>query len=362
MQDYSLSGFSPDQFSYLNVSQINSILPDRANILNYSQIMALQRPSKYMIWYKFSLSQNGSSPFFNGYLSVNSDTSIITNLFSATNINMNLLAYDSGSDYKFQYYSNSRQRNFSQNGTAFVSSILTNLFQPTALTWKIFGNMNNAILYYSTSQETGRDNLGNPVYSIVWTRYGQVNINAVIVTNSPLNPPCFGENTQILCKVGEEEKYVLITDLKKESLVKTLHSGFVAIDMIGKSKIDNLGTNERVKHRLYNLSMDKYPELTQDLILTGCHSILTDELTDEQRAKTVELMEHIYVTDGKYRLLTCLDDRAVPLVDEREFAIYHIALENEDYYGNYGVYANGLLVETCSQRYMKEFSKMELIL
>jgi hypothetical protein len=27
---------------------------------------------------------------------------------------------------------------------------------------------------------------------------------------------------------------------------------------------------------------------------------------------------------------------------------------------NYGVYANGLLVETCSKRYLKELSHMEL--
>ena len=41
--------------------------------------------------------------------------------------------------------------------------------------------------------------------------------------------------------------------------------------------------------------------------------------------------------------------------------IYHIALENDNYYMNYGIYANGLLVETCSKRYLKEFSGMTLI-
>ena len=41
--------------------------------------------------------------------------------------------------------------------------------------------------------------------------------------------------------------------------------------------------------------------------------------------------------------------------------IYHIALEHADYYMNYGVYANGLLVETTSKRYLKELSDMILI-
>ena len=37
------------------------------------------------------------------------------------------------------------------------------------------------------------------------------------------------------------------------------------------------------------------------------------------------------------------------------------ALENDNYYMNYGIYANGLLVETCSKRYLKELSNMTLI-
>ena len=43
------------------------------------------------------------------------------------------------------------------------------------------------------------------------------------------------------------------------------------------------------------------------------------------------------------------------------YIIYHFALENDNYYNNYGIYANGLLVETCSKRYLKELSKMTLI-
>ena len=35
--------------------------------------------------------------------------------------------------------------------------------------------------------------------------------------------------------------------------------------------------------------------------------------------------------------------------------------ENDNYFGNYGIYANGLLVETCSKRYLKELSNMSLI-
>jgi len=37
-----------------------------------------------------------------------------------------------------------------------------------------------------------------------------------------------------------------------------------------------------------------------------------------------------------------------------------LALENNDYYMNYGIFANGLLVETTSKRYIKELSNMTL--
>ena len=72
-------------------------------------------------------------------------------------------------------------------------------------------------------------------------------------------------------------------------------------------------------------------------------------------------MKDIYVTEGKYRLNANLDDRAEPYNCAGKFNIYHIALENEFYVKNYGVYANGLLVESCSKRYLKELSNMRLL-
>jgi hypothetical protein len=56
-----------------------------------------------------------------------------------------------------------------------------------------------------------------------------------------------------------------------------------------------------------------------------------------------------------------LDEKAKPFEEEGTFTIYHLALENEHYTGNYGIYANGLLVESCSKRYLKELSHMELL-
>jgi hypothetical protein len=60
-------------------------------------------------------------------------------------------------------------------------------------------------------------------------------------------------------------------------------------------------------------------------------------------------------------LPACVDERAKPYEKAGSHTIYHIALEHDDYYMNYGIYANGLLVETCSKRYLKELSNMILI-
>jgi hypothetical protein len=88
---------------------------------------------------------------------------------------------------------------------------------------------------------------------------------------------------------------------------------------------------------------------------------LVDSLTDEEEKDTVDMLGRIFITDNKYRLMACIDKRAKPYKKEGLFEIWHFALENTDYYMNYGVYANGLLVESCSKRMMKEYSGMELV-
>jgi hypothetical protein len=88
---------------------------------------------------------------------------------------------------------------------------------------------------------------------------------------------------------------------------------------------------------------------------------VVDDFIDNEREQVFELLDDIYVTANKYRLSACIDKRTKPYSKPENYNIYHIALENKNYYHNYGIYANGLLVETCSQIYIKEFSNMELL-
>ena len=130
---------------------------------------------------------------------------------------------------------------------------------------------------------------------------------------------------------------------------------YIPVEMIGKRQIINNNT-------LYKLSPNKYSELTEDLILTGNHSILVDQISEEQREKTKQITGDVFYTDGKIRLLAQLDDRADEYFDNEAHNIYHLALENDNPFKNYGIYANGgLLVETASIRTMEEMSGMDLL-
>lgn len=169
---------------------------------------------------------------------------------------------------------------------------------------------------------------------------------------------CFKEDTKILTDKG----YVSVQHLKKGDLVKTLENGFKKIDTIGVKKMHHCASEEKIKNQLYKCSKENYPELFEDLVITGCHSILVDNFTSEaQREKTIAVNGDAYVTDNKYRLPACVDERTVVYEDEGYHTIYNFALENDDYFMNYGIYANGLLVETTSKRFLNELSCMNLM-
>jgi hypothetical protein len=173
--------------------------------------------------------------------------------------------------------------------------------------------------------------------------------------------PCFLEGTKILCKVNDAETYISIETMRAGTLVKTSLDGYKKVEYIGKGLIHNPGNSERVEQRLYKCSPKNYPGLTEPIYLTGCHSILVDDITPEQNIKLVKQMDRIFVTDNKYRLTAFVDERAEPWASEGSYTIWHFALENEDKKKNYGVYASGLLVETCCIDRIKNNSRLELI-
>jgi hypothetical protein len=174
--------------------------------------------------------------------------------------------------------------------------------------------------------------------------------------------PCFLEGTTILCQVDGTEKYIPVEDLKKGTLVKTCMNGYKPVVLVGKGSIKNPGDDARTENRLYKCSPSKYPQLKEDLYITGCHSILEFPITDKQKEDTIKHLGKLFVTDKKYRLMACVDERAEPWNSEGTYTIWHFALDHHDEGMNYGVYANGgLLVETCNIRFLKTKSNMTLL-
>ena len=168
------------------------------------------------------------------------------------------------------------------------------------------------------------------------------------------NTTCFLSGSKILCLIDNQEKYINIEDIKKGILVKTYKHEYVPVYNIGHSKLNN------TDGRIYRCSKNIYPELFEDLYITEYHSILVPKLTSQQNEDTIKLFGKLYITDDLYRLVVSLDSRSNRIFDDYVHDIWHIALENSNYYSNYGIYANGLLVETCSKRFLEMISGMTL--
>lgn len=179
-----------------------------------------------------------------------------------------------------------------------------------------------------------------------------------IYSDAPAPLACFKEGTQILTNKG----YVPIQTLKKGDLVQTLDHDYQPISMIGYKEIYHKAFNQRIKDQLYKCSTVEFPRVFDDLIITGCHSILEDKIKDDiQKEKITNILGKLFMTDNKYRIPACIDERTSIYEIPGTYTIYHLALENNNNYTNYGIYANGLIVESCSKDNLKELSNMSLI-
>ena len=274
--------------------------------------------------------------------------SVYNNIAWISNQNVIINKYDgSPSNYTITYNSNSGISTYGDY--TWIASSSNNYVQKINSSGNVIQTINiggvSQIGPYGISTDS----------NYAWAVNSTTNTLYQIYITSP--PPCFKEGTKILTDQG----YKAIEDLRKGDLVKTLNHNYLPVVILGKSEMVHQVSKERIKNQLYECTNNKYPDVFEPLIITGCHSILVDWLTQEQGEKTMEDFGDIYETDGKPRLCAYLDNRASVYETPGTYTIYHLALENENYYGNYGIYANGLLVESCSKRYLLEHSNMEVL-
>jgi hypothetical protein len=270
--------------------------------------------------------------------------------------------------------------NLAANGNASVDTGLTYVFLVNAVS---SGSLSiGATEGSATPWDASTNNIINASNNAYWTPAGSGLVDAfsvviqdslsavstpdvqvqVNLSSDPPTPyPCFLEGTKILCFENNEEVYRPVESLRKGDLVKTIYNGYVPVCMMGTTTLYNPGNDYRVANRLYKCPKERYPTLFEDLYITGCHSILVPSMTDDQWENTKAVNGDVFVTDNHFRLIACADEKAEPFNNDGYFSIYHIALEHSDKYMNYGIYANGLLVETCSKRYLSELSGMRIL-
>jgi hypothetical protein len=154
--------------------------------------------------------------------------------------------------------------------------------------------------------------------------------------------PCFNKGTKLLCLQNNEEVFVSIENIGLGMLVKTYGSGYVPVKYIQTKEL--LNDVEKPLNSMWKMK-------GTDFIVTGGHSILVDELTEEQMNKQLARgFEH--TMQDKKLLLACYSDDFEQIKEKELFQIYHLVLEN----GHYGVYSeNNILTETCEENFFEKF-------
>ena len=158
---------------------------------------------------------------------------------------------------------------------------------------------------------------------------------------------CVHETTDFLCLINNIKRYVNIKEIKEGTLVQTYKEGYVKVKCIIKNSCFN--SKENIKYKFYRMKKEKKEILTHDLLITGKHCVLYDNITEKQHKK-MNLMgiENLKVHD-KYKLCSIYDYAFEGETNEKIEDIYTMVLESDDNDKVYGVYVNGgILIETCS--------------
>jgi hypothetical protein len=155
-------------------------------------------------------------------------------------------------------------------------------------------------------------------------------------------PVCFEKNTLILVLENDNEVYKKISTLNVGDFVKTYRHGYKKIKVI-KSFTYNFENITRLKNSLFKMK-------DHDVIVTGRHGILVDELTEEEKNNVKECGTELRYIEDKIVLPACASDKFERIVSDKEYELWHFALENDDVNAVFGVYINdGILSESCSE-------------
>ena len=233
------------------------------------------------------------------------------------------------------------------NGLVFDGSL--NLFVADFINSRVIQCRPKTFVFGGPSPTSSEAFYGVPVTTYLYN----ITTNATTTTFG-LNIVCFKKGTKILC---ENDIYIPIEELKISDLVKTYKHGYKKVIMSSHSR--SCDYVQSAYNQMYTYYRESNLDLIEDLHLTGGHSLLLDTLTDDESVNMKKIhwpTKEEYIVDDKYKLLACFS-RELRISTEQYAEIYHITLEppeNANSTHVYGIYANGILVESCSESSMQK--------
>ena len=296
--------------------------------------------------YTVDLTQSGTI-IFSGLFTVDNTNNIVTDFyqtFPVPSVNNNrILAPDS--QVTFESYPEVSNDNiydgsgyFTNGGTA----ITTTNFTVNSLT------ITSMTIHYSIPPP---DTIPpNDVVALFIHRRGNFDglYSEFSYTIRSADPSCYNEGTKILCLNKQlAEEYIAIELLRKGDLVKSYKHGYRRVDLIGKDSMIN--NPERFNQSMYKMEKTAENGLLEDLIVTGGHVLLVDDLGDHKE-KNYAIFGATPMIDDKYLLLAAVSNDFKKIENNNLYTYYHFTLENNGSDDErFGVWANGILTETVSK-------------
>jgi hypothetical protein len=292
-----------------------------------------------LAWYNIVVTDNTlNTTALTGTFSVESTNNTIQRFYNGTNYSANVLqdpfTFSPATIVQAGQLKNTTSTNNYNNGTRTFSiggTIITAAADNPygASKWVIWTGVGPA------------DKLNYLAPSGLWTNLAP----ASFTITSVADPACFNEGTKILCLNKHfEEEYIPIENLRKGDLVKSYKHGYRKIDLIGKNHMIN--NPEKWYACMYKMKKTEENGLLEDLIITGAHAILVDNLGD-YKEENDKLSGETQMIDDKYLLLSAVSKDFIKLENTNEYTYYHFILENN---GNdaerFCVWSNGVLTET----------------
>jgi len=179
--------------------------------------------------------------------------------------------------------------------------------------------------------------------------------------NNP-GPYCFNKGCKLLCLNKKmKDEYIAVEKLKEGSFVKTYKHGYRKIVSVYKNTLKN--NPHKFNECMYKMTKTLKNGITDDIIVTGGHSVLVDEINGNFNEENERLFNGASeMIEDKHLLLAAVSKDFEKICDTRVYKYYHFVLENNgDNNERYGVWCNNLLMETPSLNFFNQHLDKKLL-